>query len=128
MNLIHHIRWYSLLLKDIVLKPKYWPADFWEKRHAASHGFWTVGRRALDEEVNAEWYGRLARDLDAELKADELDLRELSVLEIGAGIGYWTRLLSGLGCTRYLGVEIAHSAVDWLRDQFPACSFEIHDA
>jgi SAM-dependent methyltransferase len=128
MNPLRAIRWYAELARDIIFKPKYRPSDFWEKRHAEEHTFWTVGRRAFSEKDNAEWYGQLAKDLVAEFQADGLDLRNLSVLEIGTGIGYWTRLLRKQGCTRYIGVEIAQSAVDWLRTQFPDCEFALHDA
>ena len=127
MNLWHKIRWYADLIKDILVKPTYNPREFWERRHAEGHDFWTVGRRAYDEEGNLAWYKDLAQDLVTEFKADGLDMKNLAVCEIGAGIGYWTRLIQDLGCRRYLGIEIAEPAVEWLRPQFPNYEFAVAD-
>ena len=127
-GLLRMVRWYAQLAKDLIFRPQYRPREFWEQRHAEGHDFWTVGRRAFDEAGNEEWYGRLAKDIVAELDADGVDLRTRSVCEIGAGIGYWTRLVRDQGCTRYLGTEIAASAVEWLRPQFPGFEFVVADA
>lgn len=129
----HALRWYPNLAKDILLTKltpgsAYRPNDFWEKRHASEHTFWTVGRRAFDEPGNRAWYGRLEQDLRAAIAADGLDLSQSSVLEIGAGIGFWTKMVRSLGCQQYVGVEIAQSAVDWLSQQFPVYRFEQADA
>ncbi len=128
MNLWHKLRWNAVLVKDLLFKPNYSPREFWEQRHAQGHDFWTVGRRAFDEDGNREWYGNLAQDLVTEFRADGLDLNHLSVCEIGAGIGYWTKLVRDLGCKRYLGIEIAEPAVQWLRPQFPDYDFAVADA
>ena len=123
MNLWHKLRWYAVLAKDLLVKPKYRPREFWEQRHAQGHNFWTVGRRSVDETANRAWYDNLAQDLVTEFRTDGLNLRRLSVCEIGAGIGYWTRLVRNLGCKRYLGIEIAEPAV---RGEFhQACSRHI---
>lgn len=127
MNLWHKLRWYFDLTKDLIIKPKYQPREFWEKRHAQGHDFWTVGRRAFDEDGNLAWYKNLAQDLVTEFGADGLDLNKLSVCEIGAGIGYWTRLMRDHGCKNYLGVEIAEPAVKWLQPQFPDYNFIVAD-
>ncbi|NOX39726.1 MAG: class I SAM-dependent methyltransferase [Alphaproteobacteria bacterium] len=128
MNPFRSIHWYTSLLWALVVKPKYKPGEFWEGRHSKRHDFWTVGRRSFSEKDNEEWYRRLADDLTADFQATGLELSALSVLEIGAGTGYWTKLLRRLGVQRYIGVEIAQSAVDWLRVQNPDCQFELHDA
>jgi 2-polyprenyl-3-methyl-5-hydroxy-6-metoxy-1,4-benzoquinol methylase len=128
MNLWHKLRWHADLAKDLLFKPNYSPREFWERRHAQGHDFWTVGRRAFDEDGNLEWYENLAQDLVTEFRADGLDLNHLSVCEIGAGIGYWTKLVRELGCKRYLGIEIAEPAVQWLRPQFPDYDFAVADA
>ncbi|MBA2271627.1 MAG: class I SAM-dependent methyltransferase [Chthoniobacterales bacterium] len=127
MNLAHNIRWYAVLAKDLLFKPTYRPHDFWNRRHRRGHNFWTVGRRSFDESGNREWYARLAKDLATEFHADGLDLRRLSVCEIGAGIGYWTRMMRDHGCKRYLGTEIADPAATWLRPQFPDYDFVVAD-
>lgn len=127
MNLWHKLRWYAELTKDLLFKPTYRPQEFWEQRHAEGHDFWTVGRRAFDEDGNREWYENLAKDLVAEFRADGLSLDRLAVCEIGAGIGYWTNLMRELGCKHYLGIEIAESAVQWLRQQFPNYEFAVAD-
>lgn len=126
-KLLHAIRWYPALAYDLLLRRTYDPQSFWERRHAAGHDFWTVGRRAFDDAGNQEWYGRLAADLEHALQADGRDLRTLAVCEIGAGTGYWTTRLHGLGCQTYLGLDIAPSAVEWLRPRFPSYRFEVLD-
>ncbi|MBA3342507.1 MAG: class I SAM-dependent methyltransferase [Gemmatimonadaceae bacterium] len=126
--LVHKLYWYADLAKELLLKPRYRPREFWERRHAQGHDFWTVGRRAFDEDGNEAWYDKLSQDLVAEFRADQLDLRRLSVCEIGAGIGYWTRLVRDLGCERYLGIEIAEAAVQWLQPRFPGYDFSVADA
>jgi len=128
MGLLHALRWYPSLVTDIIIKPHYRPAEFWEKRHARDHTFWTVGRRVYDTEGNERWYGRLAADLRAALTAEKLDLKTLGVYEIGAGTGYWTRLMRDLGCVKYEGTDIAESAVAWLRPQFLDYTFAARDA
>ncbi|MEJ7699178.1 MAG: class I SAM-dependent methyltransferase [Pyrinomonadaceae bacterium] len=128
MKLWHKLRWHADLAKDLLVKPTYRPREFWERRHAQGHNFWTVGRRAFDEDGNLAWYENLAQDLVTEFRADDLDFQRLSVCEIGAGIGYWTRLVRDLGCKRYLGIEIAEPAVQWLRPQFPSYEFAVADA
>lgn len=128
MSVLHALRWYPSLLSDILAKPDYRPAEFWENRHSKDHSFWTVGRRAFDTKGNEEWYARLAADLRAAFADEHLDLQKLSVYEIGAGTGYWTRLVQQLGCQTYQGTDIAESAAAWLRPQFPGYSFAARDA
>jgi SAM-dependent methyltransferase len=128
MGVMQALRWYPSLLSDIITKPPYRPAEFWENRHSKDHTFWTVGRRAFDAKGNEEWYGRLAADLRAAFVSEQLDLKTLSVYEIGAGTGYWTRLVRDLGCEKYQGTDIAESAAAWLRPQFPGYTFAARDA
>ena len=70
MKLWHKLRWHADLAKDLLVKPTYRPREFWERRHAQGHNFWTVGRRAFDEDGNLAWYENLAQDLVTEFRAD----------------------------------------------------------
>ncbi len=126
-SLLHKVRWYAELARELLLKPQYRPKEFWERRHRTSDGFRAVGRRSRDEKENEHWYGQLEQDLLEEIRQQQFDLTQMSVLEIGPGIGYWTNVVRRLGCREYLGIEIASVAVQDLLIKFPEYRFQVGD-
>ncbi len=126
-SLLHQVRWLPVLVKDILLKPTYRPSNFWERRHRGADDFWAVGSRGRDKEGNLAWYAQQEQDLLDEMQQLQLDLRQMSVLEIGSGRGYFTAIVQRLGCKEYLGIEIADSAVRRLRSKFPEFRFQTGD-
>ena len=124
--LYHKLKWTFDAARDLIIKPKYVPKEFWKKKHE-NEGFAAVGIRRLTEEQNAAWYDRMKTDLLNYFRQINLDISEKSVLEIGPGTGYWTEIIQELGCTRYLGVDISESAVDNLSEKFPTYDFIADD-
>ena len=126
-SILHNLRWLGAVLKDLVLRPKYKPQEFWAQKHKVD-SFEAVGRRRLGEAGNARWYAEMEADFLDEITCQHLDLSQVSVLEIGPGTGYWTAVVQRLGCKDYLGIDIAEAAVERLRTKFPAYRFKTGDA
>jgi SAM-dependent methyltransferase len=51
--------------------------------------------------------------------------RHKSVLEVGAGNGLFTRLLSGWGCRRVVGTDISAGMISVARSRLPDCEFKV---
>ncbi len=125
-SLIHRVRWLGTAARDLLLRPRYRPQEFWDRR-LRNDRLSAVGHRRLDEKENARWYAQLEQDLLAEIEQLGLDLSRQSVLEIGPGTGYWTAVVQRLDCKEYLGIDIAEAAVERLRTKFPDYRFQTGD-
>lgn len=126
-SVAHWLQWAAAAAKDLILRPTYRPREFWDRKHAKGDSFAAVGCRRYDESGNARWYARMEEDFLSELKRHDLDLSQLSVLEVGVGTGYWTEVVRRAGCRQYLGIDIADAAVQRLRSKFPSYEFLTSD-
>ena len=80
---------------------------YWQDRFA-KHGLAMkgVGDEGLSEEENEKMYRKAAQDLLDLCRREGIDLQTASVLEIGCGNGFYTRLFAEQGVQRYVGVDI----------------------
>jgi len=82
--------------------------EFWGKRyHVHGSSIRAVGRVDLPEEVNVAHYKVAQRQLVELLTLHLGDLRKVSVLDVGFGLGHYARALHEAGVVEYCGIDLA---------------------
>ncbi|OOC55622.1 MULTISPECIES: class I SAM-dependent methyltransferase [Nocardiopsis] len=100
--------------------------DFWERR---LEGDWTesgVGYRALGRSFNT-WMYRVREEVFLR-EVSRMDPGGASVLDVGSGTGFYTRLWERLGVGDITGCDMTDAAVERLRGRFPDHRFVRQDA
>jgi 2-polyprenyl-3-methyl-5-hydroxy-6-metoxy-1,4-benzoquinol methylase len=82
--------------------------EFWRKRYQ-THGssIRTVGRVDLTEEANLAQYRVAQQQLVTLLKTHVGDLQEISVLDVGFGLGHYAQAMFRAGLLDYCGIDLA---------------------
>lgn len=93
----------------------YDPKAYWESRLAAQQGLRGVGHISFGERYNEWLYRAKRRTLESALR--EIPLTGKTVLDVGAGTGYFVQWYIGRGA-RVCGVDIAQNAVERLRQLY----------
>jgi SAM-dependent methyltransferase len=107
----------------------YQPRRFWNELLSDSFDLRGVGHFRLSEAENRAMYDEKRAVIERELAAQHVALGPgTAVLEIGAGVGYWTEFLRSKGVERYTGNDIAQVSVERLSVRYPAFTFLHGDA
>ena len=104
------------------------PNAYWEKRLARTGTLRTTGLSHLSLSYN-RWIYFLRRTIFRRALA-RTDLRRSGarVLDVGCGTGFYVRQWRAAGVADITGVDISPSAVERLRERFPAARFDVADA
>jgi SAM-dependent methyltransferase len=99
------------------------PEQYWEGMHLENRGFSAVGFAGLGDGFNT-WMYRLRRVVVRRaLRRAGLSLAGATVLDVGAGTGFYVRIWLELGADHVTGIDLSEAAVNTLRGEFPAASF-----
>ncbi len=98
---------------------RYW-TDRFNKYGASLRG---PGHEALSEQENATQYNTAALRLQSFCQQEGIHLAGASVLEIGCGTGFYTRLCFEAGVSDYTGIDVTGSRFADLRERFPSFRF-----
>jgi len=82
-----------------------------------------VGNRSLSEEENKEQYSEAKKVFLSICNENQIDFRNTSVLDIGCGTGFYTKIVEEQGCSRYCGVDITDALLNELKSQFSDYKF-----
>lgn len=103
--------------------------EYWRDRHGR-YGFDLrgVGDYTMSEEENRRileegkgLFTKLCREAS-------VDLRSVSLLDIGCGTGYFAGVFREAGGSSYLGIDIVDTLFEGLRARYPGFRFEMLDA
>jgi SAM-dependent methyltransferase len=107
----------------------YQPRRFWNELLSDSFDLRGVGHYRLSEAENRAMYDEKRAVIERELATHRIAIgAESAVLEIGAGVGYWTEFLRSKGVERYTGNDIAQVSVERLGARYPGFTFVHGDA
>lgn len=94
----------------------YDPDEYWKRLHRRS-GLSAVGQSGQPVSMNRWLYATLAREVECVVAAS--DVRPDSVLDVGAGTGFWMEFWQHRGATKVHGVDFQPAAVDVINERFP---------
>lgn len=100
---------------------KYW-ADRLSKY--ALHDFRGVGNAGLSEEENRRTYLEAKKTFLALYAHEKINFKEVRILDIGCGNGFYAGVFSEEGATKYLGVDITDVLFPKLKQKFPNYTFQ----
>lgn len=87
--------------------------NYWVQRHRDSSREWdSVGFKGGSRELNEAFYSCRRNALLCELKFLGYDLRDCRVLDVGCGLGAFSKLYHELGA-EVVGIDISPDAVDY---------------
>jgi SAM-dependent methyltransferase len=91
--------------------------------HRENRGFAAVGFAGLGEGFN-KWMYRVRRVVVRRaLRRAALSVKGASVLDVGAGSGFYVRIWLELGAAHVTGIDLSEAAINTLRAEFPAAEF-----
>ncbi len=105
--------------KDGYNAQKFWSERF--KRYGAS--LKAAGNVNLTEQENIKMYEKSGKTILDLFKTYEIMLKDKRVLEIGCGTGFYTKLMSEIGVTDYMGLDITDTLFSVLKQKFPSYNF-----
>lgn len=102
------------LLSKAVLGPlRYGQRDgydierYWRDRfHRYGRSLVASGHEGRSEEVNQDEYAEASAALTDICRSADINFSSARVLEVGLGVGFYTRYLADLGVTDYIGVDV----------------------
>jgi SAM-dependent methyltransferase len=99
------------------------PDRYWEEMHRSNVGFAAVGFGVLGTPFNT-WMYRVRRQvLRRAVRRAAVPVRGASVLDVGAGTGFYVREWQRLGAATVTGIDVSAAAVANLRSEIPEGSF-----
>lgn len=103
------------------------PERYWEEMHRENRGFAAVGFAGLGVGFN-KWMYRVRRVVVRRaLRRAAVSVKSASVLDVGAGSGFYVLLWLKLGAAHVTGMDLSEAAVDGLRAEFPTAEFLCDD-
>src|SRR5256885_1748782 len=93
--------------------------EYWEKRLSEKWSLEGVGHICYGQPFN-EWAYRMRKKVFLrQVCALPLDFRQVSVLDVGSGTGFWLEVWRSLGVRALTGVDLTEVAVRKLREKYP---------
>src|SRR5450759_3035112 len=105
----------------------YAPRPYWEERLGADFNLGGVGFRKRGLKLNMWMYRSKLQALNAALIAENIDLRDKVVCEVGCGTGFYVPFWLSHEPRRLVGWDITSVSVMRLRDQYPQAYFQQRD-
>ncbi len=103
------------------------PEQYWEDAHVQEPGLAAVGFRGLGVGFNT-WMYRVRRVvLRRALRRASVSLHGATVLEVGAGTGFYVQRWLELGAAHVTGIDLSAAAVESLKGEFPTAEFRRDD-
>lgn len=100
---------------------------FWDDVLRTRFDLTGTGHGGYGPRYNHYLYRAKERAFGRVLRAADLELRSRSVLDVGCGSGFFTRIALAAGCRTYTGADITPTAVERLRERHPGQSFVVAD-
>jgi len=102
---------------------KFYPRDYWEKRLRASFKSDGVGYSVLGKNYN-DWLYKIRRHVFLHnVSIIYQNFRDLRVLDVGSGNGFYLEIWKDLGVKKAVGIDITEISVRTLSRKFPTYQF-----
>jgi SAM-dependent methyltransferase len=98
-------------------------AEYWEDRLAKQFELEGVGFLGLGRQYNAWLYRVRSCVFRQAVKTYQTDLHHASVLDVGAGTGFYVDKWKALGVRSLVGIDLTQTSVERLRYKFPEYEF-----
>jgi len=99
---------------------KYWQA----RKKKYGFDLKGVGDKSLSNEENALQYHEAQKTFLAICETNSIEFSRISVLDIGCGSGFYTKILRDRGCVNYTGIDITDVLFNGLQEQYPLYKFK----
>ena len=121
---LNHIR-NSLFKFRLNIIGGYNAKKYWKARHK-KYGFDIrgVGNKNLTNKENELQYKEAHKTFLSICKQNNVDFSRISVLDIGCGSGYYTKIFWERNCVNYTGIDITDVLFDELKKRYPRYKFE----
>lgn len=110
---------------------EYKPEGYWGGLVGRNFDLREVGYPELSLAFNKCLYDGMADSVDRGLARWQIPqefVRDASVLDVGAGVGFWIEYWKSLGARRITGVDLTAASVARLSEKYPEFHFEQKDA
>jgi len=98
--------------------------EYWRERVVSGADLSVVGHRSMGSVYNAHIYERRIEVLEDMLSRHTgKAIKDLRILDIGCGSGFYTGYWAARGVREYVGVDISQATVRHLAQQFPNFEF-----
>lgn len=99
------------------------PKSYWEDRLSAHGDCRGTGHRRFSIDYNIAMYALAANRLERILDTHDIDLRGKTVLDVGAGFGYFINKYSEWGVAHVTGIDLTQTSVEFLSKTYPEFDF-----
>jgi 2-polyprenyl-3-methyl-5-hydroxy-6-metoxy-1,4-benzoquinol methylase len=98
---------------------------YWQARHK-KYGFDLkgVGDRSLPNEENELQYHEARKAFIGICETNSIQFSRISVLDIGCGSGFYTKIIRDKGCINYTGIDITDVLFNGLQKRYPRYKFQ----
>ena len=112
-------------LRDIIYPRKYRPEKYWKARHR-KYGFniLGVGTCTRSEEENEQRYIRERAIFLEFCKKQGIDFKNVRILDVGCGTGFYGEAIRENGGTDYLGIDITDELFKGVTEKLPGFRFK----
>ena len=98
--------------------------NYWDKRfRKTGFNLQSVGQGGESLDQNAEEYSRARRHFLNYCKSKGISFRGKKILEIGCGVGFYTKIMHSLGVQDYTGLDITDAFFSDLKKLFKGYQF-----
>lgn len=103
------------------------PKDYWERRLTENFDLHGTGYITLGRNYNRWLYKVRKYIFSKEIKSLGINSRNIDVLDVGSGTGFYIKLWKEMGIKSVCGLDITNVAVENLRRQYPSDKFYVTD-
>lgn len=110
------------------LRNTYFPRRYWKKRFTDYRfDLRGAGNCALSHEENQQKYLEAQKVFLNVCDQNQIDFKNISILDIGCGTGFYSGVIGENGGQNYLGIDITDKLFPKLREDFPDFKFHKMD-
>jgi len=106
-----------------VKNPNFDATAYWRRRLSGKLDISAVGHRSFGSTYNKYIYRRRIDMLIAIVQEMNLNLKDLRVLDIGCGSGFYTEFWKSMGIVNYAGLDVSGEGVTQLQAKYPEYKF-----
>jgi 2-polyprenyl-3-methyl-5-hydroxy-6-metoxy-1,4-benzoquinol methylase len=101
----------------------YAASEYWEDRFSSGFDLTKVGYLGFSESYIKIVYKAKIIVLKKFLAANEIEIKNKTVCDIGCGTGYYVNFYSNEGAKHITGIDITQTSINYLKSQYPKYDF-----
>jgi 2-polyprenyl-3-methyl-5-hydroxy-6-metoxy-1,4-benzoquinol methylase len=104
-------------------KEDYDACEYWEGRFSSGFDLTKVGYLGFNESYIKMLYKAKIIVLKKFLAANEIEIKNKTVCDVGCGTGYYVSFYSNEGAKHITGIDITQTSINYLKSQYPKYDF-----